>query len=78
MNWALLTPQRRAYWSQQKLSFPVWPQSETPSKDVLEDSLAGLLCINFQSGARQSESDETALPVRHWQHCRKCGYFPAL
>ncbi len=78
MRWSILTPDRSAHWDLDKLTFgPGVPQPGAGGR-CAGRSLARLLWLYFQPGARQSEGDAAEMPTRHWATLPEAQIIPAL
>ena len=79
MPFAILTPDKSAYWDLQLLRFgPGVPQSEAPSEDALEDLWLAYYASIFNPARVKVKAMKTEMPVRHWQTLPETALIPQL
>jgi DNA polymerase len=79
MHWAILTPDRRAWWDTCSLKFgPGVPQSEAPPDDALEDLWRGYYASIFNPARVDVAAMKKELPVRHWATLPEADLIPGL
>jgi DNA polymerase len=79
MNWAILTPERSAYWDTRTLRFgPGVPRSEAPEGDTLEDLWRAYYANIFNPARVNVSAMVKELPVRHWATLPEAELIPGL
>jgi uracil-DNA glycosylase len=79
MHWAILTPDRSAYWDTQTLRFgPGVGRSEAPSEDGLEELWRTYYANIFNPARVNVAAMKKELPVRHWPTLPEADLIPAL
>lgn len=79
MRWAILTPDKSAFWDLQELRFgPGAPRSEAPDEDVLEDLWRSYYRSIFNPARVNVAAMKRELPVRHWATLPEAGIISQL
>ncbi len=76
---AILTPDRSAYWDLQLLRFgPGVPRSEAPPEDALEELWLAYYASIFNPARVKVKAMKTEMPVRHWPTLPETALIPGL
>ena len=79
MNWAILTPDRSAYWDTDELRFgPGVPRSEAPSGDELETLWLTYYASIFNPARVKVKAMKAEMPIRHWATMPETALVPEL
>ncbi len=79
MRWAILTPERSAYWDTQELRFgPGLPRSAAPAEDDLEELWLAYYASIFNPARVKIAAMKAELPVRHWSTLPEAALIPGL
>jgi uracil-DNA glycosylase len=79
MNWAILTPERSAYWDCEKLTLgPGVPRSAAPNGDALEDLWKNYYASIFNPARVKLKAMKAEMPVRHWATLPEAQMIPKL
>ena len=79
MHWAILTPDRSAYWDTENLRFgPGVSQADAPQGDALEDLWRSYYASVFNPARLNVSAMVKELPVRHWATLPEAGLIPKL
>ncbi|MDQ6699363.1 MAG: UdgX family uracil-DNA binding protein [Acidobacteriota bacterium] len=79
MRWAILTPDRSAYFDTEQLRFgPGLPRSEAPQADVLEDLWRAYYASMFNPARVKVKAMKAEMPIRHWATLPEAQLIPDL
>ena len=79
MRWAILTPDRSAYFDREQLRFgPGLPRSEAPRADVLEDLWRTYYASMFNPARVKVKAMKAEMPIRHWATLPEAQLIPDL
>ena len=79
MPFAILTPDRSAYWDLEMLRFgPGVPRSEAPTEDALEELWLAYYASVFNPARVKVKAMKTEMPVRHWATLPETALIPGL
>ena len=79
MRWAILTPDRSAYYDMEQLRFgPGVPRSEAPQADVLEDLWRTYYASMFNPARVKVKAMKAEMPIRHWATLPEAQLIPNL
>jgi probable DNA metabolism protein len=79
MRWAILTPERSAYWDLNELRFgPGVPRSAAPEGDELEELWLAYYASIFNPARVKVTAMKAELPVRHWATLPEAALIPGL
>lgn len=79
MPFAILTPDRSAYWDLELLRFgPGVPRSEAPPEDALEELWLAYYASIFNPARVKVKAMKTEMPVRHWPTLPETALIPGL
>ncbi len=79
MRWAILTPDKSAFWDTQKLRFgPGAQRSDAPGEDALEELWRSYYRSVFNPARVNPTAMKRELPVRHWATLPEADIIPQL
>ncbi len=79
MPFAILTPDRSAYWDKDSLRFgPGVPRSEAPAADTLEELWLAYYASIFNPARVKVKAMKAEMPVRHWPTLPETALIPTL
>ena len=79
MPFAILTPDRSAYWDLELLRFgPGVPRPEAPPEDALEELWLAYYASIFNPARVKVKAMKTEMPVRHWPTLPETALIPGL
>lgn len=79
MQWAILTPDRSAFWNQKELRFgPGVPKSQAPASDDLEDLWRLYYASVFNPARLKVDAMKKEMAVRHWATLPEAQIIPQL
>ena len=79
MNWTILTPDGRAMWDGQQLTFgPPATRDEAPAEDEIEDFWQTYYASTFNPARLKTKTMQGEMPKRYWKNLPEAALIPEL
>ncbi len=79
MDWAILTPERSAFWRDGELAFaPGASRADVPEDDAVEDQWRAYFSAIFNPARLKVDAMKREMPVKYWRNLPEASLIPTL